>query len=106
MFLFAWVGAGVFGFLGLLIMVVSLASSYVAAYRRSGSREEANLVLVLGTSFVSFLTVTLAQPVLFIRYGWVPAALFVALRTIQRRPEQATRTELAANQAPSLNMPA
>jgi len=82
MFLFAWVGAGIFGFIGLLIMVMSLAASYLAAYRRSAGRNERTLVLALGTSFMSFLVVTLAQPVLFIRYGWVPAAIRLPVRAL------------------------
>ena len=95
MFLFAWVGAGIFGFLGLLTMVVSLLASYVSAYRRSVSREEELLVLALGISFMSFVIVTLAQPVLFIRYGWVPAALLLPVRALQRARDQVIRREVA-----------
>jgi len=98
MFLFAWVGAGIFGFLGLLTMVVSLLASNLSAYRRSVSRQEGLLVLALGISFMSFVIVTLAQPVLFIRYGWVHSALFLPVRALQRARDQGIRPEVALNQ--------
>ncbi|PYQ65146.1 MAG: hypothetical protein DMF54_11945 [Acidobacteria bacterium] len=95
MFLFTWVGAGVFGFLGLLIMVMSTGTSYIAAYRRSVRHEERTVILALATSFISFLVVALAQPVLFIRYGWVPAALLLPVRALQRARDQVIRREVA-----------
>jgi O-antigen ligase len=91
MFLFVWVGAGVFGFLGLVMMIVSLASSYVAEYRRISAPTEQTLVLALGTSFASFLIVVSAQPIVFTRYAWVPAALLLALRAGRLRREKVAR---------------
>lgn len=91
MFLFVWVGAGILGFVGLLLMIVSLAGTYIAAYKRSAAAAERTLVLALGTSFLSFLVFGLAAPVLFIRYGWVPAALILPLRAQHMRADRATR---------------
>ena len=91
MFLFVWVGAGVFGFLGVVTMVVSLARSYIAEYRRTSEPVNRTLVMALGTSFASFLVVTLAQPIVFVRYAWVPAALLLALRAGRMRREAAAR---------------
>jgi O-antigen ligase len=93
MFLFVWVGAGVFAFLGLVLMVISLASNYVAEYRASNAAAEQTLVLALGTSFVSFLIVVLAQPIVFVRYAWVPAALLLPLRAARLRADNATRVQ-------------
>jgi O-antigen ligase len=93
MFLFVWVGAGVFAFLGLVLMVISLASNYVAEYRASNSAAEQTLVLALGTSFVSFLIVASAQPIVFVRYAWVPAALLFPLRVARLRADKAARVQ-------------
>lgn len=91
MFLLVWVGAGVFGALGLLLMVMSLGSTYLLEFRRSSDPIERTLVLALATSFVSFLIVALAQPDLYIRWGWVPAALLLSLRAKRLRDEKAER---------------
>jgi O-antigen ligase len=88
MFLFTWVGAGFFGFLGLVVMVVVLGVTYVREYRNSGSNAERSLIFALGTSFLSMLLVTSAQPALYIRYGWVPAALLLPLRAMRLRGEK------------------
>lgn len=91
MFLFVWVGAGVFGALGLLIMVSSLAATYIGEYRRSIAPADRTLALVLGTSFVSFLIVAMAEPIVFVRWGWVPAALLLPLRASRLRSEKAAQ---------------
>jgi len=91
MFLLVWVGAGIFGFVGLLMMVVSLASTFAAEYKRSAARLERTLVLALGTSFLSFVVFGLAAPVLIIRYGWVPAALMLPLHAQRLRAERTAR---------------
>ena len=97
MFLLVWVGAGAFGALGLLIMVIWLIGTYLIEYQRSPLPMERALVLALGTSFVSFLIVTLAQPILFVRYGWVPAALLFPVRAIRLRAARAQRPTALAN---------
>jgi O-antigen ligase len=105
MFLLAWVGGGIFGILGLLIMIASLGASYLSLYSQTTQLEERPLVLSLAISFVSFLIVTLAQPVLFIRYGWVPAALVMPLIALrQRRDADAPResTGHESDAAPAL----
>jgi O-antigen ligase len=91
MFLFTWLGAGFFGFLGLVLMVVALGGSYVGQYRHSVSSAERSLIVSLGTSFLAFLIVASSEPVLFIRFGWVPAALLLPLRASRLRRERAAR---------------
>jgi O-antigen ligase len=91
MFLFVWVGAGIFGFLGLLIITASLAASYLEEFRRSTAPAERTLVFALGTAFLSFLMITMVEPVLYVRYGWVPAALLMALRAQRLRSEKVER---------------
>jgi len=100
MFLFVWVGAGFFGFFGLMVMVGSLASSYVAEYRRISEPADQRLVMALGTSFASFLIVTLAQPIVFSRYAWVPAALLLAVQAGRLRREAAARVLAPAGDKP------
>ena len=100
MFLFVWVGACFFGFFGLMVMVGSLASSYVAEYRRISEPADQRLVMALGTSFASFLIVTLAQPIVFSRYAWVPAALLLAVQAGRLRREAAARVLAPAGDKP------
>ncbi len=106
MFLFTWLGAGFFGFLGLVLMVVALIGSYVGEYRKPVPHAERSLILALGISFLAFLIVASGQPVLFIRYGWAPAALLLPLRASRLRREQANRTTALANSQVGANMAA
>jgi O-antigen ligase len=103
MFLLVWVGAGLFGALGLLLMVISLAAACFVESRQLTMPAERGLVLALGVSFMTFLIVSLAQPILFVRYGWVPAALLLALRAKRlRRDEVPPVVTLHTRQASSL----
>jgi O-antigen ligase len=87
MFLFVWVGAGVLGFIGLMMMTASIGASYVIAYLGSRTSRDRLLIFALGTAYLAFLLYSLSAPILFIRYGWVPVALLVPLRAVIGVPE-------------------
>lgn len=87
MLLFAGVGGGVVAMTG---MAMILTSVLVFGFRMlvqslREPRKSSPLPAVLFASYVAFLVYGLSAPILYIRYGWMPAALLVALRSIQAR---------------------
>jgi O-antigen ligase len=102
MFLLVWVGAGIFGFLGLVIMVASLAGNYLEEVRRSIGRPEQTMVVALAASFLGFVIVSMAEPVVYIRFGWVPAALLIPLRAIRLRAESAATASTNGRTSPPM----
>lgn len=91
MFLFVWIGAGIFGFIGLLTMVASLLGCFVTEWRRATAPASRSTVLALGISFASFVMVTLASPIVFTRNAWIPAVLLLPLRAIRMRSQSASQ---------------
>jgi O-antigen ligase len=90
MFLFVWVGAGSIGFVGLVMMIGALGHTYIREYKKAPSDAQRLMVFALGSSFIGMLVVTSAQPELYIRHGWVPAALILAVRAIRLRDVKGT----------------
>ena len=80
MFLLSWLGGGIFGLLGLVLIL--------GACTREGLRKVAvdkgNIAQALTkgvfVSFLSTLVFALASPVLQQRYAWVAAAVLLAMR--------------------------
>ena len=87
MLLFAGVGGGILAMIG---MVMILASVMALGFRilRQTAREDgrsSGLAAILLASYVAFLVDGASAPILYIRYGWMAAAILVALRSIQVR---------------------
>ena len=74
-----WYESGVFGFLGILIILVSLAIFGIKVIRISCLNNDFILSTSLFASYLAFLVIGLAQPVYFKRFGWIPAALIMVL---------------------------
>lgn len=95
---------GVLGLIGLLLIFLSIARMGLTAIIAARDTSERALAIALVASFVAFLVFLLSEPALYTRYGWVSAALLVALRSVQtKRAEQEHRMELAS--APSWRPP-
>jgi len=79
-----WFGAGILGVLGVVLV---LAGSVVAGAQvaRSAPPEQRPLATALLASVVTFVIFGMGEPILFVRYGWFPAMLLIALRAQQRR---------------------
>src|SRR5262249_32907038 len=77
--------AGLFGALGMLIMLLSVFLLGRKAIMQACSRREWLIALCLFASFSAFFVYAMGAPVLYQRYGWVSAALLLALGTQQRR---------------------
>ena len=71
--------AGVLGLVGIVVVLVGTGIVGVTEVRRSaGARRALTSALLAG--FVGFVIFSMGEPVLFIRYGWFPVALLLALR--------------------------
>ena len=79
-----WFTAGILGLLGVVVIVWGVVVTGVRLVR-----ESADDVRVLATAFIAsllaFVVFGMGEPILFVRYGWFPAALLVALHAQRRR---------------------
>jgi O-antigen ligase len=80
-----WYKAGLFGLAGMLIAFLAVFRSGWIAILRSKSDLERRLAVALVSSAVAFFMFAMSAPVLFSRYGWISAALLLALRAVQQR---------------------
>jgi O-antigen/teichoic acid export membrane protein/O-antigen ligase len=80
-----WYKAGLVGLLGLLIsLLATLRTGWSAALQQT-SPTDRRIAIALVSAVFAFIAFAMSAPVLFSRYAWVPAALLLALRGVQRR---------------------
>jgi O-antigen ligase len=91
-----WYQTGFFGLVGLILIFLSVAKEALSAIRYSSGTSERGLAVALAASFLAFIVFLISEPALFTRYGWVSAALIIAVRTVQSR-----RTEEAREPVPA-----
>ncbi len=75
--------AGVFGLVGIVVIIVSLSIWFVINIR-SSAIDQRRVFLQLFASFVAFMVFSLSAPTLYQRYGWTPVILFAAASGYQR----------------------
>ena len=80
-----WYKAGLIGLIGMLMAVFAVLRVGWTAILHSRTDSEEMVVAALLSSFVAFVVFAMGAPVLFSRYGWIPAALLLALRAVQLR---------------------
>jgi O-antigen/teichoic acid export membrane protein len=99
-----WYKAGLFGLIGILMAVLAVVRVGWRAILDARQDGEGMVGAALLSSFVAFVVFAMGAPVLFSRYGWIPAALLLALRAVQLRepglrsraePRRTTRTRRA-----------
>jgi O-antigen/teichoic acid export membrane protein/O-antigen ligase len=94
-----WYKTGLFGLVGMLIALFAILRSGWTAILGSSSSGESRLAAALASSFVAFVVFAMSEPVLFSRYGWISAALILALRGVQQEAlasfEPTSRTGVA-----------
>jgi O-antigen ligase len=84
MIIIPWFGAGILGLLGIVLIIVG-ALVTGAQVSRAASRDLRPLATALLASVVTFVVFGMGEPILFVRYGWFPAMLLIALRAQQHR---------------------
>ena len=82
-----WYKTGLLGLAGILIALLALGRSGWTAILRSSSAGESTVAVALFSSFVAFVVFSMTAPVLFSRFGWIAAALILALRGVQQEEE-------------------
>jgi O-antigen/teichoic acid export membrane protein/O-antigen ligase len=80
-----WYKAGLFGLIGMLMAVFAVLRVGWTAILDSRTDSQGVVVAALLSSFVAFVVFAMGAPVLFSRYGWIPAALLLAVRAVQLR---------------------
>lgn len=88
-----WYTAGILGVLGIFILFGSLAHAGFRVVLRAETARERRLALALYASFLAFVIDALSEPILYVRYGWVPVAFLLALRAQQRRQAKCSRED-------------
>jgi O-antigen/teichoic acid export membrane protein/O-antigen ligase len=78
-----WYKAGLFGLIGMLMAVFAVFRVGWMDILDSRTDGEEAVVAALLSSFVAFVVFAMSAPVLFSRYGWIPAALLLASRAVQ-----------------------
>ncbi len=91
-----WVEAGILGAVGMIVILSSVAGLVRAAARRSFRISEWRLAIGLAAAFVALVSFGMGAPVLLQRYGWIPAALIVAFRGVQRAANPSARSPLGS----------
>lgn len=84
MLIMPWFGAGILGLLGIVLIIVGALVTGVQVVR-SAPLELRSLATALLASVVTFVIFGMGEPILFVRYGWFPVMLLIALRAQQRR---------------------
>ena len=79
-----WYKTGLLGLAGILIALLAILRSGWTAISESLSESERVLAVALGSSIVAFVVFAMTAPVLFTRFGWISAALVLALRGVQQ----------------------
>ena len=79
-----WFSAGVFGLVGMLILLYGAFACGLTTLRLASAGDRA-LVAALLAAVVAFAVFAMGEPILFVRYGWFPTALLIAIRAQQSR---------------------
>lgn len=78
-----WYKAGLFGLIGMLLSVFAILSTGRRTIDSSRSQLDDMTAVALLSSFIAFVVFAMGAPVIFSRYGWIPAALLLAFRGVQ-----------------------
>jgi O-antigen ligase len=87
-----WFTAGILGLIGIVALIAGVVLTG-ARIVRSSTGELRALSSALLAALVAFVVFGMGEPILFVRYGWFPAALLVALHAQARRAERAVTVD-------------
>lgn len=82
-----WYKTGLLGLAGILLALLATLRAGWAAILGSRSAGESRLAFALASALVAFVVFAMTAPVLFTRFGWIAAALILALRGLQQEEE-------------------
>jgi O-antigen/teichoic acid export membrane protein/O-antigen ligase len=90
-----WYKAGLFGVVGMVLTIFAILRTGAATLAASVSEDERRTAAGLISGVVAFTVFAMSEPVLFSRFGWIPAALLLGLRMVQQRRTSAQETTSA-----------
>ena len=93
---------GLLGLVGMLIALFAVFRSGWNAILQSNSETERDVAVALVCAVVAFVTFAMTEPVLFSRYGWISAALLLALRAVQQRDSRVARASSSEGALPAI----
>ena len=96
-FLLNWFQSGLFGLLGILMILSAIALEAYNGMRDPKRKDERILGIALFSSFIAFLVLGIAQPIYYNRFGWISAALLLALYSNHNRSDHRQRLIVASH---------
>jgi O-antigen ligase len=99
-----WFTAGILGLIGIVALIAGVVLTG-ARIVRSSTGELRALSSALLAALVAFVVFGMGEPILFVRYGWFPAALLVALHAQARRAERAVTVDARRHAASASHLP-
>lgn len=79
-----WFTAGVLGLIGIVMLIASAFTTGLRVLRHSPLQDRSFAAALLA-SLAAFIQHGMGEPILFVRYGWFPTALLIALYSQQVR---------------------
>jgi len=83
-----WYEAGLFGVAGILVALFAVFRAGRFALVAARSADEHREAAGLTSAVVAFVVFSMSEPIIFSRFGWIAAALLLALRAVQQRQDQ------------------
>ena len=84
-----WYKTGLLGLVGMVLTIFAILRTGAATLAASVSEDERRTAAGLISGVVAFTVFAMSEPVLFSRFGWIPAALLLSLHMVQRRRQAA-----------------
>ena len=73
-----WFTAGIFGLVGIVLLLAGAVSIGLRVLRHSSAQDRSFSAALLA-ALVAFIQHGMGEPILFVRYGWFPTALLIAI---------------------------
>jgi O-antigen ligase len=80
-----WYKAGLLGVIGMVLTIFAILRAGTSTLAASISEDERRTAAGLISAVVAFTVFAMSEPVLFSRFGWIPAALLLSLHAVQQR---------------------
>jgi O-antigen ligase len=92
-----WYKAGVLGVLGMVLTIFAILRTGAATLSASATEDERRTAAGLISGVVAFTVFAMSEPVLFSRFGWIPAAFLLSLSMVQQRRHAVQASDRAAD---------
>lgn len=93
-----WFSAGILGLVGIVMLVWGAFAWGLWTFRNAPARDRGLLAGLL-SALVAFVIFAMGAPILFVRYGWFPTALLIAVLAQQTRARAPLRERRPADRA-------